>query len=232
MLEFSCIPQVSIVIPAAYHSAYSTKAAIYNPKQPAHLQIGFALLPNSSFLLSDILSTFNTNPVDMHAAWIFSWIGAFTLLYALPPSLRPVLANLDAPAFNITSNNAVDWSKIPSPLQKSATPVMNPVDQTLPPYTTYIPLEGNVYMLFIRTDVLKSLGFNHPPATWSELLHMATLAHASDITSGPGRPLTKYGICLEMDAGKCPNCFATIWVDDLHTISFKNTGLPQMHTQH
>lgn len=189
------------MVPAVLYPAYLTLLQRFNAAHPELVQIVLAPLADSPSLLSEVHFESSTAFLGMHDAWVFTWVGALSLSNTFPPAPTPLLANLDATAFNVTTNTAVDWNDVLIPFQNSSIPILNPVDPSQPSYTTYIPLDGTVPLLFYRTDVLQALGFDHPPATWSELVYMAGLANGSAVGMGQGGGGTTYGVCLEMDQG-------------------------------
>ncbi|MEW5319087.1 MAG: hypothetical protein WDW38_010258 [Sanguina aurantia] len=163
-----------IMVPAALYPAYLPLAQRFNAQHPALLQVVLSPFAASPALISEMHFEATTALKPAHDGWVFPWVGA------LP---------------------AVDWADVLAPFQNSSMPSLDPADAGLASHTTYIPLDGTAPLLFYRTDVLADLGFDHPPATWSELVYMAGLANGSSGggANGAGGGSTAYGVCLEMD---------------------------------
>lgn len=165
------------MVPAALYPAYLPLAQRFNAQHPTLLQVVLSPFTASPALISEMHFEATTALKPAHDGWVFSWVGALSLSSTFPAP--GPLTDLDSAAFNVTYSPVVNWADVLGPFQNSSMPSLNPVDAGLASYTTYVPLDGTSPLLFYRTDVLADLGFDHPPATWSELVYMAGLANGS-----------------------------------------------------
>ncbi|NJK80496.1 MAG: extracellular solute-binding protein, partial [Chloroflexaceae bacterium] len=97
----------------------------------------------------------------------------------------------------IAADSALQWNDI--------APFFRDFSAAYDGRTYTIPLDGDLQMVYYRTDLLEAAGFD-PPATWQDYLTIAEHFHEQDL-NGDGTP--DYGSCIAKKSGE--QAYLMLW---------------------
>ncbi|KAG2434059.1 hypothetical protein HXX76_007787 [Chlamydomonas incerta] len=204
--------QLQVMVPTRLFPAYARLARSYSLASSRSVTV---VPVDEDQLLQEALFEFANKLNTKHDAWILQ-LDSYWQLESLSALLD--LTNLTAAAAGHGSSSsgsstnasvggvgAGNWAEVPPAFRRlsySYDTLTSPPGMPSTPTQMSVPLDGSAPLMLYRTDALAAAGLSRPPATWAEVLAVATAINGTDLD---GDGLREFALCFRPD----PDCSYT-----------------------